>query len=93
MSYNLLLQDEAIKEIQDAFQWYAQQRIGLGYEFVDQVEKSFQKLAVAPEYYTQVANIYCRIKLKRFLYLIIYEISGTDIIVVQVKHIKQKFSF
>ncbi len=34
MSYELVLQSEAVIEMQKAFEWYEHQRSGLGYEFI-----------------------------------------------------------
>jgi hypothetical protein len=38
MQYNLLLQSEALLEIKDAFEWYEEQKLGLGYEFLEEIE-------------------------------------------------------
>ena len=34
MSFQLVLQSEAVIDIQEAFEWYEAQQPGLGYEFV-----------------------------------------------------------
>ncbi|HXL56599.1 MAG TPA: hypothetical protein VN958_10100 [Chitinophagaceae bacterium] len=38
MSYNLVLQSEAIIDIQEAFEWYEKQKEGLGFELNEEIE-------------------------------------------------------
>jgi toxin ParE1/3/4 len=38
MPYHLIIQDEAIYDIRDAFEWYKEQKDGLGYELIDEIE-------------------------------------------------------
>ena len=35
MHYEIALQSEAVNDLQQAFEWYEQQRIGLGQLFLD----------------------------------------------------------
>jgi len=41
MLYNLLLQDEVLKEIQNAFDWYEEQRDNLGNELLDEIDACY----------------------------------------------------
>ena len=34
MNYKIVLQAEAVLEIQEAFEWYEEQKTGLGYELL-----------------------------------------------------------
>jgi toxin ParE1/3/4 len=38
MRYNILLQTEALPEVKEAFEWYEEQKEGLGIEFLDELE-------------------------------------------------------
>ena len=38
MSYEIVLQSEAIWDLQDAFEWYERKRRGLGFEFIEEIE-------------------------------------------------------
>jgi toxin ParE1/3/4 len=90
MAYNLSLQTEAILEIQKAFIWYEEQKEGLGYEFLNEIEICYNNLKTYPERYSYVNQFYRRIKTNRFPYILIFEIWGDDIVVNSVRHIKQK---
>jgi plasmid stabilization system protein ParE len=87
MSFELLIQKEAWIEIQLAYDWYEEQKQGLGDDFLIEVEKCYNYLIENPRRYS---HLYRRIKTERFPYLIIYEIEEERIIVMRVRHVKQK---
>lgn len=72
MSYNLIIQDEAILDIQAAFEWYEKVRTGLGFELIEEMENCYQKISSNPSHYTSLSGKFRRIKTNRFPYLIIY---------------------
>ncbi len=90
MKYNLILQTEAIIELQKIFEWYEKQQIGVGYILLQEIENCFEKLSVNPQHYTYINEKYRRIKVKRFPYQIIYEIEETVVFVNSVFHTKRK---
>lgn len=73
--YKLQIQNEAILEMQEAYDWYESQKRNLGYELLDEVESCLQKLEQHPQYYSRLNNRYKRIKTIRFPYLLIFEIE------------------
>jgi len=93
MSYNLVIQTEAIREIQEGFEWYEKQRKGLGYLLIEEIEICYSKLSEHPQHYSYINKQYRRIKVNRFPYLIIYEIEGDVIIINSVLHAKRKQKF
>ncbi len=48
MDYKLVLQHEAILDMREAFSWYEEQKAGLGYSFLEEVETCFEKIAKNP---------------------------------------------
>ena len=90
MSYTILIQTEAVLEIREAFEWYEEQKTGLGYELIEEIEACYQKLAINPQRYSFINPIYRRIKTNRFPYLLVYEIDGEEVIINSVRHIKRK---
>ncbi len=52
MSFNLVIQAEALFDIKEAFDWYEEQKPGLGNELIDEIEICYEKISVHPEYYT-----------------------------------------
>jgi toxin ParE1/3/4 len=90
MPYSLVIQTEAVFEIRDAFEWYEEQKTGLGYELIEEIEACYQKLITHPERYSYINPLYRRIKTNRFPYILIYEIEAEEIIINSVRHIKRK---
>ena len=93
MSYSLVMQSEAIIDIQEAFEWYETQQPGLGFRLIDEVENTLEKICRTPYHYTSINQQYRRIKVNRFSYLVIYEIEGGKLIVNAVRHTRRKPKF
>jgi toxin ParE1/3/4 len=89
MSYAITVQAEAVWEMQEAFDWYEQQREGLGYALIEEIETCYQKLSEHPENYTFINERFRRIKTNRFPYLLIYEIEGSCVIINSTHHTKR----
>lgn len=60
--YNLILQFEAVSDMQEAFEWYEENKAGLGEEFLEQVEVCFNQIKNNPQYYTSMNSRYRRLK-------------------------------
>ncbi len=84
MTYNLIVQTEAILDVQVAFEWYENLRIGLGFRLIQEIEVCFEKITDNPNNYTYITRNYRRIKTKNFPYLIIYEVEDNSVIVYNV---------
>ena len=52
MAYKLVIQAEAILDIQNAFEWYESQQKGLGYQLIQAIEACYDKISIHPEYYS-----------------------------------------
>jgi plasmid stabilization system protein ParE len=87
MGFSIEIEIEALRDLRDAFDWYEQQREGLGYEFLAEIETCYQKLVVNPEHYSYLNENFRRVKANRFPYLLIYEIEDSRVIVNSVRHI------
>lgn len=90
MSFSLIIQDQAMLEIKDAFELYEEQKKGLGYEFIDEIENCYNNLSKYPERYSYINHLYRRIKTTRFPYILIYEIDDSTVIIIRARHLKQK---
>jgi len=90
MAYKLIVQVEAIVDIQEAFEWYEQQKDNLGFELIDEIEACYDKIVTHPERYSFINPLYRRIKTDRFPFVIIFEIEDDLIIVNSVRHAKRK---
>ena len=90
MNFELLIQDEAWLDIQKACEWYDEQKAGLGIELLDEIEQCYRNILENPERYPYINQIFRRIRTERFPYLIVYKIVDEKIIIMRIRHIKQK---
>jgi toxin ParE1/3/4 len=81
MSYQVVLQSESVVDIQSAFEWYEQQRSGLGYELIEEIDDALERLSKHPQHYSASNQKYRKIRIKRFPYLIVFEIEDIKVIV------------
>ncbi len=80
----------AQSELDDAFAWYEDQAVGLGYEFLDELDKSLRLIASFPKLQPLVGKQVRRCLINRFPYGIFFGVSTETIIVVAVAHLKRK---
>jgi mRNA-degrading endonuclease RelE of RelBE toxin-antitoxin system len=75
MSYQLLFHPDADKEYRDAYQWYEQERKGLGERFEKMVEQRLQQIAAHPENYGFSKKMYREVSTNIFPYSIVYKLN------------------
>ncbi len=80
----------AQSELDEAFLWYEEQAIGLGYEFLDEFNQSVKLIASFPELFEQMEKGVRRCLVNRFPYGIIYGIDSEDVIIIAVAHLKRR---
>ena len=80
MNYKVELFPAAIKEIDESAYWYEKRVDGLGKDFIEVVYKSFDVIALNPLAYSKKKN-YREFIVKRFPYLIIYEILEKESVI------------
>jgi toxin ParE1/3/4 len=88
MTYVLKVQNEAVLDIQEAYEWYEKKRAGLGDEFIAEIEYCLEKITANPQYYSFAGSSekFRRIKTRRFPYMIVYEIEAGFVIVVAARN-------
>jgi plasmid stabilization system protein ParE len=86
MSLPIVLRDEATAEFDEAFDWYDARQIGLGSEFVAEVQKVFDRIAANPYVYRNVfADIHKGV-VRRFPYCVFYRPHADWVEVIAVFH-------
>jgi plasmid stabilization system protein ParE len=86
MKYKLIIKEEAVIEIEDAFIWYEKEKVGLGQEFVAALEEDYEKIIASPFLY-QIGYKDFRIAvMQRFPYKIVYRIEEDAVVVYAVFH-------
>jgi len=84
MVYPLDVKNEANLEIIEAYLYYEEKRIGLGEEFLEHLDVYFERIRTNPKHFPQKRKPYREAFIKRFPFLVIYEITNTKVIVYSV---------
>ncbi len=84
--YKIITLERAITMMLESFEWYENQLIGLGDDFLNDVNNCINKIEKNPTFYGFIEKKYRRINLKRFPFVIIYEVINTDIVIYAVFH-------
>ena len=89
MSYELILKEEADREVIEGYIWYEQQQSELGNFFLEEVEKYLSIIKKNPHLYAIKHNNKRVAVLRRFPYIIAYEQIEQQIIVYAVFNTNQ----
>lgn len=85
MAYLLVIKEEAHLDIVAAYDYYEEKQQGLGERFLQALIKRYNDLMQHPANYSFISEdpqqILRDVKLEKFPYLIVYEISGNEVIV------------
>lgn len=84
MKYELIIKEEAHLEIIEAFLYYEEKKVGLGESFLDQLDSYFNWIKHYPYHFSEKRRPYREAVIKRFPYLIVYEILEDKVIVYSV---------
>ena len=84
MSLPIALRDEAQAEFDEAFDWYESKRAGLGSEFVAEIQKVFDRIAVTPLLHRAVLADIRKAVVRRFPYCVYYRPHADRIEVIAV---------
>lgn len=90
--FHIAAREEAVA----AAAWYEQRELGLGQEFVDELERTIEAIAEAPESWPVSPDDprARRILLARFPYSVVYVVSSVgDVVVAAVAHEKRRPGF
>jgi toxin ParE1/3/4 len=88
MNYVIYLQHEAIVEGHQIFEDYEQKQAGLGFIFIESLERVYHELSKGATYYRFVdtGKRYRRILLDRFPCMVIYEIEGDNVHILSIRY-------
>ncbi len=82
----VLIRPRAAADIEEAYQWYEDQRPGLGAEFRAALQNALQAITANPDLYQVVHRRTRRVLLKRFPYGLYYREYSEAIVVVACMH-------
>jgi len=87
---SLTFHEVAREELEEATEYYEQQRQGLGEEFAQEVENALARVQRHPHTWTRLTEDVRRCRLNRFPYGIVYVVRGDDILIVAIMHLRRK---
>jgi plasmid stabilization system protein ParE len=82
MAYSFIINDEAIKELTEAFLWYEEQQSGLGKEFRAEVFIKLGKICNDPFHYKISYKKFHEALTERFPFLIVYFVDEKNRLVI-----------
>ena len=77
-------------EVNEGYHWYESKSIGLGEDFLNELESAFNLILELPDTWPILSNDFRRYLLKRFPFGVIYRINGDKIFIVAVMHLSRK---
>lgn len=84
MKYHVVVRRLAERDLEQAEDWYNEQRPGLGAEFRGAISDLFERLADNPRIYPRVHGDIHRVVLRRFPYLVYFLIDGSKLVILAV---------
>jgi plasmid stabilization system protein ParE len=89
---NVSIRAEAERDLEQAFDHYERERLGLGHEFLDEYVAGTRKIAEAPLRWPPdpSADDCHRYRLDRFPYAIVYRIESNRCMIFAVAHLHRK---
>jgi len=86
VTLHLLLRPEARADLRDAYDWYQDQREGLGEEFLHEVRVVIDRILSTPTLYQQIRGEVRRALPRRFPYGVFYLVEAERVVVLAVTH-------
>lgn len=86
MAVELIIAPEAEQDIDEAYAWYENRRVGLGEDFLSCVDASILAICRNPKMHSIVHESYRRALVRRFPYAVFYEFVNEIVTVYCVFH-------
>jgi toxin ParE1/3/4 len=89
VKWRVVIRPQAEADLREARNWYENQRVGLGEQFVAQTGTTIQRLLQDPELHPDYYRGFRRIMMRRFPYKLFYRLEGNQIIVFRILHARR----
>lgn len=86
MNFNLILRQEAERDLAETYKWYNRQVSGLGVEFIAAVDRALESIQDNPARFPVIYSDVRRALLRRFPYGIFFVLENEQISVLAVMH-------
>jgi toxin ParE1/3/4 len=84
MNYELCITQEAEQDLQEIYLWYEGKRIGLGHDFLLQVDAKLRLVKRDPFLFYEIYKGSRRCLINRFPYKIFYKVEDQNVVVIAV---------
>jgi toxin ParE1/3/4 len=89
MIRSVVLRRAARRELDDAALWYEERRVGLGGEFVAEIERAIGLVAENPERFPIMHRDIRCVRARRFPYSVFFRVEPTRVVVLAVFHARR----
>ena len=86
MAYNVIIQPQAELELDDAYNYYDEQKIGLGFDFLEQFVDVLEILENNPFLFQKIDGEKRRAFIRKFDYNVIFVIKGNEVFILAIMH-------
>ncbi len=86
IKHRLISEPAVDLDVEAAFEWYENERPGLGLEFLDELRRSYDRIGDGPLNYHDLRGGIRRALLKRFPYAVYFAVEEDSIVVLAVLH-------
>jgi plasmid stabilization system protein ParE len=87
--YEIIVDDAATVDIQSAVEYYEEISPGLGFRLLDEFESLINHLSKRPKTYGYFDRYHRKAPLKKFPFLVFYEVLGNKVIIARFRHAKR----
>jgi toxin ParE1/3/4 len=84
--YRLVTQPRAARDVEGIFDWYDDERPGLGREFLEELRATIARVLAGPYRYQVLRSDIRRALVRRFPYAVFFAVEGYSIVVIRVLH-------
>ena len=82
----LIFHPDVASEIKDSYNWYQEKLIGLGEDFINELELAYQTIVEFPKTWPKFQKGFRRYLLPRFPFSVIYRQENNQIYIVAIMH-------
>jgi plasmid stabilization system protein ParE len=87
---NLIFHPDVKEEIKASYQWYEEQAVGLGEDFLLELESSYEVISEYPDTWPNFQAGFKRYQLSRFPFSVVYKEHRNQIYIVAIMHNRRK---
>ncbi len=87
---NIVFHPDIEHEVKASYEWYQNQAVGLGEDFLTELETAYQAIIELPNTWTKFHNGFRRFLLSKFPFSVIYRFNQKTVYIVAVMHNSRK---